>query len=161
VRQPIGSAFVDLARSGFPGSERTVQIATPTQVMQANRYGIFASIVHPYDRNVTNNAGEQTIDGFATSEGRNKQFIIPIRNPTGSVANIQLGISPNIWGAQIVPNTLTLGPGAQQNTQFYVAVPAAVPPSPPGTIITQTFEIMALLNGAFLGGVAILVLVDA
>lgn len=160
-RLPIATAFADLARAGFPGSERRIDIATPSAVVDAERYGIFAKVLHPYDRDLTNNAGEQTIDGFATSETRSKQFVIPVRNPTGAAGNIQLQVSPNMWGASVVPSVLTLAAGAQQNVQFSLTVPAGVPASPPGTLITQSFEIMALMNGVLLGGVTILVLVDA
>lgn len=160
-RQSIASGFVNLPRAGFPGSQQRVQIPTPAAVIEAGRYGIFAKVHHPYDRDLTNNTGEQTLDGFATSETRSKQFVIPVRNPSGANGNIQLQVSPNIWGASIVPNALVLGAGAQQDTQFSVSVPASVPPSPAGTLITQTFEISALLNGALIGGVAIIVLVDS
>lgn len=160
-RQPIATAFVDLARAGFPGSERRIEIPTPSEVVEANRYGIFARVLHPYDRDLTNNTGEQTLDGFATSETRNKQFVIPVRNPTGAAGNVQIQVSPNVWGASVVPSVFTLGAAVQQDVQFSVSVPAGVPASPPGTLITQSFEIMALLNGALLGGVTILVLVDA
>lgn len=159
-RQAIASSFVNLPRAGFPGSQQRVQIPTPAAVIEAGRYGIFATVHHPYDRDLTNNAGEQTLDGFATSETRSKQFVIPVRNPSAAAGNIQLQVSPNTWGASIVPNSLVLGAGAQQDTQFSVSVPAGVPPSPAGTLITQSFEISAFLNGTLIGGVAIIVLVD-
>lgn len=158
--QPIASIFVDLARPGFPGSERTIQISTPRAVIEAKRFGISVKVVHPFDRDLTNNYGEQTVDGFATSETRNKLFIIPVRNPTNSSGLIQLAITPNIWNATITPSSLTLGAGNQQDVQFSVRVPNSVPVSPAGTLISQTFEIMALLNGMLIGGVSILVLLD-
>jgi hypothetical protein len=159
-RQAIASKFVNLPRAGFPGSQQRVQIPTPAAVIEAGRYGIFATIHHPYDRDLSNNSGDQVLDGFATSETRSKQFVIPVRNSTGSAGNVQLQVSPNTWGATIVPSTLVLGAGAQQDTQISVTVPAGVPPSPAGTLVTQSFEISALLNGTLIGGVAIIVLVD-
>lgn len=160
-KESIASAFVDLARSGFPGSQRSIEIANPADVIAAKRYGIFVNISHPYDRDPSNNHSEQTIDGFQTSTSRQGNFAIPVRNPTGSVVVIQLAVQPAIWGATIVPSSVTLAPGSQQTVQFSVSVPAVIPPSPAGTLITETFNIVGTIGGKLLGGVAILVLVDA
>jgi hypothetical protein len=53
-----------------------------------------------------------------------------------------------------------LGPGAQANVALQINVPAAVPVSPPGTLVTATMDIFATLGGSYLGGISIFVLVD-
>lgn len=162
-RLPIGSVFVDLARAGFPGSEGTVSLPTPAAVIAAARYGIFVDIFHPYDSNNNNNHAEQTVDGFQTSGGRNRSFVVPIRNPTGSaqVINLIAGPGPVVPWVNIVPATFTLGAGAQNNVMVSIAVPGAIPPSPPGTLISATVDVLATIGGAYLGGVSFLILFDA
>lgn len=162
-RAPISSGFVDLARSGFPGSEQKISLATPKALMDAGRYGIFVDLFHPYDRDATNNSGEQTVDGFSTSQGRTQQFVIPVRNPTGAAATVQLaaGPAPLASWATIVPASLTLGAGAQANVLASITVPAGVPASPPGTLIDATIDIVARIGSRLIGGVSILVSLDA
>ena len=161
-RAPIASAFVDLARAGFAGSEGKISIATPTEVKDAGRYGIFAKIFHPFDKDWTNNEGEQTVDGFQTSQGRNRQFVIPVRNPSPSTATISLSVGPSpvVPWVTVVPAVVTLAAGAQTNVMASVAIPGAIPPSPPGTLISATIDILATLGGQFIGGVSLLVLFD-
>lgn len=161
-RTPIASTFADLARAGFSGSVQTVSVATPTEVKDAGRYGIFAKIFHPFDKDWTNNEGEQTVEGFQTSQGRNRQFVIPVRNPSPSTATISLSVGPPpvVPWVTLVPGVVTLAPGAQTNVMASVAIPAAIPPSPPGTLISATIDVLATIGGQYLGGVSILVLFD-
>jgi hypothetical protein len=162
-RTMVGSLFIDLARAGFPGSEATVTLPTPAAVIDSARYGIFVDIFHPYDTNNNNNHGEQTIDGFQTSQGRNKSFVVPVRNPTGATQTINLiaGPPPIVPWVNIVPATFTLGAGAQNNVMVSIAVPGAIPPSPPGTLISATVDVLATIGGSYLGGVSLLILFDA
>lgn len=161
-RKAIGSAFIDLARAGFAGSQKDLTWPLPPEVNAANRYGIFANIIHPYDRDVSNNEGEQTVDGLQTSQGHTKSFVIPVRNPTGSVQTISLVATPAVMAPWVViaPATLTLGAGAQANVMASITVPAAIPPSPPGTLLSAAVDIFATIGGAYLGGVGILILFD-
>lgn len=163
VRQAIGSTFVDLARAGFPGSEETISWPLPPVVKAAGRYGIFVNLFHPYDTNPANNQGEQTVDGFQTSAGRSKTFVVPVRNPNSSVETISLsaGPAPVAPWVNVVPSVLTLGGGTQQNVMVSVNVPAAIPPSPPGTLISATVDVLATIGGAYLGGISIIILFDA
>ena len=163
VRQPIASTFVNLARAGFPGSEQTVALPLPPALNAAGRYGIFISLVQPFDSNTTNNRGEQTLDGFQTSQGRSKTFVVPVRNPTSGVSTIQLSAGPADVAAWtvIAPSTLTLAAGAQQNVMVSIAVPTDIPPSPPGTLISATVDVLATAGGAYLGGISIAILFDA
>jgi hypothetical protein len=162
-RTAIGSTFVDLARAGFAGSETTISWPLPPALNAAGLYGIFVDVLHPYDKDPNNNKGEQTVDGFQTSQGRSKTFVVPVRNPTGSVQTITLsaGPAPVAPWVTVVPASLTLAPGAQQNVMVSVSVPAAIPPSPPGTLISATVDVLARIGGAYLGGVSILILFDA
>lgn len=162
-RQPIGSAFVDLARSGFVGSEQTISWPLPPALKAAGRYGVFATLVHPYDKNSTNNSGEQTLDGFQTSAGRSHSFVLPVRNPRNSTQTISLtaGPAPVASWVSVVPSVLTLGAGAQQNVMVSVHVPSNIPPSPSGTQISATVDVLAVIGGAYLGGVSIAILFDA
>ena len=162
-RTPIGSSFVDLARAGFGGSEQKLSWPLPPVVKAAGLYGIFVSLIHPYDRDTTNNQGEQTIDGFQTSTGRSKTFVVPVRNPTGSVQTISLtaGPAPVVPWVSIVPAVVTLGGGAQQNVMVAINVPAVIPPSPPGTLISASVDVLATIGGAYLGGVNFAILIDA
>lgn len=162
-RQPINSTFVNLARAGFAGSEQTISLPLPPVVKAADRYGIFVNLFHPYDRDGTNNQGEQTLDGFQTSTGRLKTFVVPVRNPTGSVRTITLsaGPAPILPWVTIAPASFTLGAGAQLDTMVSVDVPAAIPPSPPGTLISATVDVLATIDGAYLGGISIAILFDA
>jgi len=162
-RQAIGTHFINLARLGFPGSEGTIEVPLPPAVAAAGRYGIFAKVIHPYDRDPTNNEGEQTADGFQTSHARSKAFVIPVRNPTSSMQTIALTAGPSAvtpWVA-LTPATVTLAAGAQTNVTAVVTVPNSIPASPSGTLISATIDILATMSGGYLGGVAILVLVDA
>lgn len=162
-RSPIASAFVDLARAGFPGSEATVSWTTPQAVTAAKLCGIFVNVIHPYDRNPNNNYGEQTVNGFQTSTGRSHSFVVPVRNPTGAVQTVNLTAGPASvapW-VTIVPSTLTLGAGAQQNVMVSVNVPASIPASPPGTQISTEIDVLATIGGAYLGGINIAILFDA
>jgi hypothetical protein len=162
-RLPIGSTFVDLARAGFSGSEQTISWPLPPALNAAGLYGIFVSLFHPYDSNPANNQGEQTLDGFQTSTGRAHTFIVPVRNPQASAQTITLtaGPAPVLPWVNIVPAVFTLAAGAQQNVMVSVNVPAAIPPSPHGTLITATVDVLATIAGAYLGGISIAVLIDA
>jgi len=163
AHQPIGSSFVDLARAGFSGSEQTISWPLPPALKAASRYGIFVDVLHPYDKDTSNNHGEQTLDGFQTSAGRSKTFVVPVRNPTSSVQTIMLsaGPAPIASWVTVVPATFTLGAGAQHNVMVSVHVPAAIPPSPPGTLISATVDVLATMGGAFLGGISIVIQFDA
>lgn len=162
-RTAIGSTFVNLARAGYPGAETTISWPTPPVVTAAGLYGIFVSVVHPYDTGPYNNNGEQTIDGFQTSTGRSKIFVVPVRNPTSSTQTINLTAGPPQvapW-TTIVPSTLTLAAGAQQDVMVSIVVPAWIPPSPPGTLISAGVDVLATMGGAYLGGIDIAILFDA
>jgi hypothetical protein len=162
-RTAIATSFVDLARSGFPGSEQTLSWPLPPALKAAGLYGIFVTLIHPYDSDPRNNQGEQTIDGFQTSTGRAKTFVVPVRNPTGATQTISLSAGPASvapW-VNIVPATFTLGASAQQNVMVAIDVPAAIPPSPPGTLISATVDVLATIGGAYLGGVSFAILFDA
>jgi hypothetical protein len=162
-RIPILSSFVDLARAGFPGSEQTLLWPLPPALNAAGRYGIFVNVIHPYDRDPNNNQGEQTVDGFQTSTGRSKSFVVPVRNPASSTQLISLtaGPAPVVPWVTIVPSVLTLGAGAQQNVMVSVNVPAAIPASPPGTLISASVDVLATIGGTYLGGIDIAILFDA
>lgn len=162
-RTPIGSALVNLARAGHLGSEVTISWPNPPAVVAAECYGIFVDVVHPYDTNPNNNHGEQTAYGFQTSTGRKKSYVVPVRNPTGTVQTINLTAGPAQFGSwvTIVPSTVTLGAGAQHDVMVTVDVPASIPPSPHGTMISATVDILATIGGAYLGGIAIDILFDA
>ncbi len=132
-------------------------------MVAAGRYGIFIDIQHPYDRDRTNNRGQQTVDGMQTSAGRKKTFVLPVRNPFSSAQTIKLTLSPAptaAW-ASVAPAVFTLGAGAQQNVAVTIDVPAAVPVSPPGTLISAAIDLSADAGGAFIGGVSFLILLDA
>ena len=162
-RSSIGSTFVDLARAGFAGSETTIVWPLPPALAAAAVYGVFVDVLHPYDRDPSNNHGEQTLDGFQTSQGRSKSFVVPVRNPTSSAQTIALTAGPASvapW-VTVVPEIFTLGGGAQQNVMVSVNVPTAIPPSPTGTLISATVDVLATVGGAYLGGVAIAILFDA
>ena len=162
-RSPIASSYVDLARAGFAGSEQTLSWPLPPALKAAGRYGIFVNLIHPYDRNPNNNSGEQTIDGYQTSTGRSHTFIVPVRNPTSTVQTIALSVlpAPVVPWVTVVPASVTLGAGAQQNVMVSITVPAAVPPSPPGTLISASVDVLATMGGNYLGGVDLAILIDA
>jgi hypothetical protein len=162
-RTVIATSFVDLARSGFPGSEQTLSWPLPPAMKAASLFGFFVSVIHPYDSDPRNNQGEQTLDGFQTSAGRSKTFVVPVRNPTGAAQTITLsaGPAPVASWVTVVPATFTLGGGAQQNVMVSIDVPAAIPPSPPGTQISATVDILATIGGSYLGGVGFVILFDA
>jgi hypothetical protein len=162
-RMPISSVFIDLARAGFPFSERELQWPTPAALAAAGRYGVFVDVLHPYDRNPRNNRGEQTVDGFRTSTGRQHAFDVPVRNPTGAAGTVSLAAGPAAvapW-VTVSPSSFALAPGAHQDVKVTVTVPASVPPSPPGTMISATVDVLATLDGAYLGGVSLVILFDA
>lgn len=165
-RMPISSQFVDLARSGFPGSEQLLTWPTPPAILNNKGfyYGLFVNVYHPYDGNTTNNQGEQTIATFQTSiSGRTAGWTFDVRNPTGSTQTIALTAGPasvSSW-ATIAPATFSLAPGAAQTVTATVNVPASIPPSPPGTEVSATVDVLATIGGAYLGGVSIVILIDA
>ena len=162
-RTTIATSFVDLARAGFPGSEQTLSWPLPPALKAAVLFGLFVTVIHPYDSDRQNNQGEQTLDGFQTSTGRSKTFVVPVRNPTGAAQTIALsaGPAPVAPWVTVVPATFTLGAGAQQNVMISIDVPAAIPPSPPGTLISATVDVLATVGGSYLGGVSIAILFDA
>jgi hypothetical protein len=159
-RKQLGSTTVNLSRAGKGGSEVSVFLTTPEEVIEAKRYGIFVDVVHPFDKNASNNHGEQTVDGFATSEKREGVFIIPVRNSSSFMVNIDLHVRPEKWDATVTPSSLILSPGAQENVMFSVKVPSSIPPPNTGISITETFEVYATIGNELLGGVSILVLID-
>jgi len=163
VRQAIGTTFVDLARAGFTNSQQTISWPLPPALNTAGLYGIFVDLYHPYDSNPTNNQGEQTVDGFQTSAGRSKTFVVPVRNPGNASQTIALSAGPvsfTPW-VTITPAEFTLAAGAQQNVMVAINVPASVPASPPGTWVSATVDVLATIGGAYLGGVSFLILFDA
>lgn len=162
-RQAIGSSYVDLGRAGFPGSEATISWPLPPVVKAAGRYGIFVKLFHPYDTDTSNNQGEQTADGFQTSGGRSRTFVVPVRNPTAVTQTVVLLVGPPPvapW-VNVVPSVITLAAGAQQNVMVSIDVPSAIPASPAGTLISAAVDVLATIGGAYLGGVSILILFDA
>jgi len=162
-RTPIATSFVDLARAGYSGSEQTLSWPTPPAMLAARLFGLFVTVIHPYDSDPNNNQGEQTVDGFQTSTGRSKVFVVPVRNPTGAAETISLtaGPAPVAPWVTITPATFTLGAGAQQDVMVAIDVPAAIPPSPPGTFISASVDILATIGGGYLGGVNFAILFDA
>lgn len=162
-RTTIATSFVDLARAGFPDSQQTLSWPTPPALLAARVFGLFITLIHPYDSDPLNNAGEQTIDGFQTSTGRSKTFVVPVQNPTGAVQTISLsaGPAPVVPWVNVVPATFTLGPGAQQAVMVAIDIPASIPASPPGTEISATVDILATIGGGYLGGVSFVILFDA
>lgn len=162
LKTAIASSFIDLSRAGFSGSQATLKWTTPEALKNAGRYGVFVQVSHPFDRDRTNNESEQSVDGFQTSDGRSKTFIVPVRNPTATTQSITLiaGPTPVTSWVVLVPATFTLNPGAQQDVMIHVNVPSAIPPSPPGTLISASIDVMARIGGAYLGGVSILVLLN-
>lgn len=161
-RAAIASSFIDLSRAGFGGSQATLVWTTPMELKDAGRYGIFVQVSHPFDRDRTNNESEQSVDGFQTSDGRSKTFIVPVRNPTAMAQTITLiaGPTPVMPWVVITPATFTLNPGAQQDVMIHVNVPSAIPASPSGTLISASIDVLARIGGAYLGGVSILVLLN-
>lgn len=162
-RQAIGSSYVDLARAGFPGSEAKILWPLPPIIKAAGRYGIFVNLFHPFDTDTSNNQGEQTVDGFQTSGGRSKTFVVPVRNPTAVTQTVvlQAGPPPVAPWVTIVPSVITLPAGGQQNVMVSIVVPSAIPASPPGTLISAAADVVATIGGAYLGGISILILLDA
>lgn len=162
-RTIIATSFVDLARAGFSGSEQTLSWPLPPALKAAVLFGLFVTLIHPYDSDPRNNQGEQTLDAFQTSTGRSKTFVVPVRNPTGAAQTITLsaGPAPVAPWTTIVPATFTLGAGAQQNVMVSIDVPSSIPPSPPGTLISASVDILAIIGGTYLGGVNIAILFDA
>jgi hypothetical protein len=162
-RTPIGSTFVNLARAGFSGSEASISWPTPPVVSAASRYGIFVDVVHPYDKDPNNNHGEQTVDGFQTSASRKKTFVVPVRNPSGSTQTVDLSVGPAqvVPWVTVVPTTLTLVAGGEKNVMVHVDVPASIPASPAGTLISATVDVLATIGGDYLGGISIDILFDA
>jgi hypothetical protein len=162
-RTPILSSFVDLARAGFGGSDQTLSWPLPPALKAAGLYGIFINVLHPYDRDPSNNQGEQTVDGFQTSAGRDRTFVVPVQNPTGiaQIISLTAGPAPVAPWVTIVPASFTLGAGAQQNIMVSIKVPAAIPPSPPGTLISASVDVLATIGGAYLGGVNFAILFNA
>ncbi len=162
-RNPIGSSFVDLALAGAFGSEQAVAWPMPADATAAGRYGIFVDISHPYDRDLSNNQGQQTVDGLQTSNGRAHSFQVPVRNPSSETRTVNLAFSPApeaAW-ATVTPASLTLAPFAVQNVTVAINVPAGLPVSPPGTLISATIDLVATSVGRLLGGVSFLILLDA
>src|SRR6266567_5320660 len=149
-QQVIGTAIVDLARAGLGGSQKQVSLPLPQAAKDAGRYGIFVRIYHPYDRDNFNNLGEQVVDGFRTSQGRSLSTVVPVRNPTAATQTVVLQVGPAAVASwvNLAPSTLNLGPGAQANVALQINVPAAVPVSPPGTLVTATMDILATLGGS-------------
>ena len=161
-RTPLATSFVDLARAGFPGSEQTLSWPLPPTLQAVGLFGIFVDLIHPYDSNVFNNHGEQTVDGFQTSTGRSHTFVVPVRNPSGTAQVISLtaGPAPVAPWVAIMPSVFTLGGGAELNVAVTVSVPAAIPPSPPGAKLSASVDVLATIGGAYLGGINILILID-
>jgi hypothetical protein len=162
-RTKIGTSFVDLARFGFAGSEQTLSWPLPPALETAGLFGVLVTLIHPYDSDPHNNQGEQTLDGFQTSTGRSKTFVVPVRNPSGVSQTISLsaGPPPLVPWVNIVPATLSLAAGAQQDVRVSIDVPPSIPPSPPGTLISASVDILATIGGSYLGGVSFAILFDA
>ncbi len=162
-RQAVATSFVDLARAGFPGSEQTLSWPLPPALKAAGLFGLFVTVIHPYDTDVNNNQGEQTLNGFQTSTGRAKAFVVPVRNPMSSAQTITLSAGPlpvANW-VNVVPSVFTLAAGGVKDVMVSIDVPAAIPPSPPGTAISAAVDILATIGGAYLGGVSFVILLDA
>jgi hypothetical protein len=163
-RSLLGTVVADLPRAGFPGSEQKFSLPLTSSAKAAGIYGAFVQIYHPYDSNTRNNSGEQTLNGFTTkSSGRAKDFPLPVRNPSFTTQTINFVVGPPTVASWVTltPSTLTLGPGVQGSATIHIAIPGAVPVSPPGTEISFIVDIMAVMGGAYLGGVSIAILIDA
>ena len=158
VRLPIGSITTNLG----PGAEGAVKLATPPALIAEKRFGLFVTVFHPHDKDAGNNTGEQVIDGMRTSEGRTRSFTFPVRNPGSAGGTIHLQVLPGPaapW-ASLSASTFTLAPGAEASVTLTLTVPAAAPVSPPGTLVTTMVDVLATLNGAYLGGINIFILID-
>jgi hypothetical protein len=162
-RTPIFSSFADLAKAGIAGSEQKLSWPTPPAMKAAGRFSVFVDIAHPYDRDLLNNHGQQTVDGLQTSGGRSRTFTFPVRNPSPSAQTISMSFvpSPQAGWATVSPATLALAGGAQQDVTVKITVPTSVPASPAGTLITATLDLVATAAGRLVGGISFLVLVDS
>ena len=162
-RVPIGAVRVDLARAGFPGSTKDAFIPPPPAARAQVKFGVFVSIDHPYDRDRTNNKGEQALDVKHTRDvGPNPTFEFPLRNSFADPIEITLLVNnPQNWFftalvATVAPlSPFFLNPGETRSVSVNIAVPTG---TPPGTL--GTFSVYATTPLGLLGGVALVVIVD-
>jgi hypothetical protein len=163
-RQPLTTSFVDLARAGFPGSEQTLSWPLPPQMKAAGLFGLFVNVIHPYDTDLNNNQGEQTLDAFRTSStGRLTSFTVPVGNPTASAQDIALTAGPAVIASWVTFDApaFTLAPGAVRDVKVTIEVPAAMPVAPAGSVLSAVVDVLATMGGGYLGGVSFIILVDA
>lgn len=151
-RNVIGTVPVNLG----PGDTQKVTIPTPTAMNAAVRFNVFVTLSHPYDKDPTNNEGEQAFDFQTTGVvGRTMVFHFPVKNRFNATVDVNLLIDPVQWGVAAVPSTFTLTAGAQTDVDVTISIPAAVPS---GTL--QLFSVYAVTPLGLLGGVGLFCNVD-
>ena len=127
------------------------------------RFGVFVSLEHPYDRDRSNNQGEQAFDVKHTRDvGSNPTFSFPLRNSFSDQTQVTLQVNnPQNWFftalvATVAPlSPFFINPGETRTVGVSIAVPSG---TPAGTL--ATFSVYAMTPLGLLGGVALIVIVD-
>lgn len=146
-RDTFGMVRLNLNKSGLPGSVRTVKAALPSDPVQNwERVAVFVSVEHPYDRDASNNQGEQAWSRSGATIGGGGTFAFQIRNnlPTQQVFGLE--VIGSEWNASLDKASVSLVPGGSDVVTLSVAVPTSANQS-------RSFNVIALReDGTLYGG---------
>jgi hypothetical protein len=143
----IGAVSVNVGR----GATEKVVIPSSAEMRAAVRFNVFVTLRHPYDKDLTNNQGEQGFDLQNTaSVGRAMQFQFPLRNRFSTATDVTLLVDPVQWGVTITPANVFLNAGAQTNVSVTLSIPVT---EPSGTSVL--FSVYAVTPLGLLGGVGL------
>ncbi|MBZ0281428.1 MAG: hypothetical protein K8L97_11870 [Anaerolineae bacterium] len=123
--------------------------------------GTYIVIEHPHDQNLINSKGDQIHFGALTSEsGRNLEFTLPVRNPSGQAQQITLTVLSNDFGAVVAPAAPTIAAFAQVNTQVTMAVPNTLHGTSANQIQREVTIIGRGADGQVIDGVTFVIRID-
>jgi hypothetical protein len=157
---PLGDQMINL---GFAPDARDLQFPIDDAVRAlGNDVSIEVRISHPHDKVPDNNLGYQAIHGVRTSQvGRSPSMHFAVRNPSGASQVVTLAVMPNDIAATVTPASRLYAPNEQIVATLSTTVPAAIVP-PPGDFVLKEATVVGYdAGGRLIGGVTLLVRVDA
>ena len=127
-----------------------------------NDVSIQVQISHPHDKVPDNNLGYQAIHGVRTSQlGRSPSMTFAVVNASAVTQTITLVVLANDLGAAVTPANRVYAPGEQVTATLTTNIPAAIVPPAGGFLLKDATVVGYDSSGRLLGGVTLLVRVDA
>lgn len=130
---------------------------------ESQRFSFMVKAEHPYDTELINNQGSQTIDGRQTSlAGRHFTVDVPVRNPHSDVSRrIELQVIPGALIASINWDHHEFAPLEERVVRLDVTVPAGLRETEDSSNKYPVTVIATYNGGMLLGGATVITRIDS